>query len=611
MKICSSLAGIQAGRVGGFFAARLAGPLAALCIGLLPSLAARAQELMPQITTATQTTNALRSNSAKAVANCPDRGGLLDSISVPVGQPLNLRVQIGQPAPRGGATFQLNSDDPSIVAAGDRRQGFLPRVFIPEGQTVSNQFTGFGIKVGATRLRLVALTAGFGSGSFPLGAWNLNKGGDERFVDANAATKTCRASDGSNDLSADPARLAQCGTPAKGVAADALSRLLLRGVSGLPGTMCYEITSTSAFGQGQLSASLLTTQSVGGLEYGFSFYKAPQAYEDSADFRKLEFEVTFTPSIGNGNTTRFRAETKIVRPPVVLVHGVWSKAGAWGSDYTKDDPYHSTVAGDYSGSNGARYTTNAPLIQEFVNRGLKAARDKGYAATQADVLGHSMGGILTRLYIGSSTFKRPDNFGQGDVRRLISLDTPHSGSTFPNMVTSLHRLRRLLPQRHACDPGITRRHRSKRRGVLAVQIGCLAGQRRLQHVVHGGGHGRTVVGCGCAGVGEIGLVAPVDGVERDVSGAEGHREDAGLHHRRQARWCKGSVIGHGLRGNGAPLRRGRSVEWGWFGVDAAAAAGSKQQGRGDGNQFADHGVSLGQVDVGAGSAQNGAPATRR
>lgn len=414
----------------------LAAPLLAMLLPL-PALA----DISPGITASDAVPRAMRAPSLSAVAGCPDRGGLLDSISVPVEKPLDLRVQIGVPAPAGGATFQLRSDDPSIVAAGDRRQGFLPRVFIPEGAFVSNTFTVFGIKVGRTQLRLIALTPGFGNGAFPLGAWDLNKGGAERFLDANAASKTCRASDGSSDLSTDPNRLSQCGAPAKGLASDGGSRLLLRGMSGLPGTLCYEITSSSAAGQGEISAPLVTTQTVGSLHYGFSFLKAPESYEDTADFRRLEVEVTFTPGIGNGNTTRFRAETQIVRPPVVLVHGVWSSSGAWDGDYIKNDSFHSTEAADYSGTNGARFTTNAPRIQEFVNRALKATRDKGYAATKADVMGHSMGGILTRMHITGSNFKRPDNFGQGDVRRLITLNTPHSGSTFPNLVTSLHSLR--------------------------------------------------------------------------------------------------------------------------------------------------------------------------
>ena len=159
---------------------------------------AHAQDL-PRIVTPGAFQASARALPSASVAGCPDRGGLLDSISVPVGQPLNLSVLLGAPAPKGGATFQLSSDDPSIVAAGDKRQAFLPRVFVPEGQTVSNEFTIFGIKIGGTRLRLIALTPGFGSNSFPLGAWDVNRGGDERFVDANSSLKTCRASDSSND----------------------------------------------------------------------------------------------------------------------------------------------------------------------------------------------------------------------------------------------------------------------------------------------------------------------------------------------------------------------------------------------------------------------------
>ena len=414
----------------------------AATVWLMATSSAQAQE-QAFIATVGTTLSAKSTRSLAAVAGCPDQGGLLDSVSVPVGQPLDLRVQIGRPAPRGGASFELRSDDPSVVAAGDRRQAFFPRVFIPEGQFVSNPFSIFGIKVGGTRLRLIALTAGFGSGSFPLGAWDLNKGGEERFVDANSPSRTCRASDSSNELSTDPNRLSTCGVAAKGIASDALSQLLLRSVSGLPGTMCYEITSTSTFDQGRIQSPLLSTQRVGNRDYGFSFYKAPENFGDTANFRDVEFEFTFTPSIGNGNTTRFRAKTTIVRPPVILVHGIWSGAGTWDwtGGFTKENAHRTTFAGDYAATNGARFSTNSPLIQGFVSNGLKATRDKGFAVTQADVMGHSMGGILTRLYVDGSQFKRPDNFGKGDVRRLISIDTPHSGSTFPSLVAGLHQVK--------------------------------------------------------------------------------------------------------------------------------------------------------------------------
>lgn len=70
-----------------------------------------------------------------AVAGCPNQGGLLDSVSVQVGEPLELFVVTDQPAPEGGVVLELSSGDPSVVAAGDPLQGFLPRVFVPEGDT--------------------------------------------------------------------------------------------------------------------------------------------------------------------------------------------------------------------------------------------------------------------------------------------------------------------------------------------------------------------------------------------------------------------------------------------------------------------------------------------
>jgi pimeloyl-ACP methyl ester carboxylesterase len=351
---------------------------------------------------------------------------------------LTLAVFIFTPAPPGGAQFQLSSNDPSVAAAGDPRQGFLPVVTIPAGGNVSNVFQIFGIRVGSTQLKITPLTPGFGTSLTPLGTWDVNQPGDQKFVDANPPTNHCRASDSSNDLSTDPNVLATCGSTVKGVGSDGVSQLLLRTVSGLSGTACYQITSSSNFEQGSIQDAVLSTQSVGALQYGFTFYTPPDFFGDTADSRTLQVQFAFTPSIGNGNTTVLQAQTLIIRPPVVLIHGLWSDAGAWSSDFKKENAFRTTYTADYNGTSGSRFSVNAPRIQDFVSRGLQNARAKGYAVTQVDVAGHSMGGILSRLYIGSSQFLRPNNFGSGDIRRLITLDTPHLGSSFANLIVSLH-----------------------------------------------------------------------------------------------------------------------------------------------------------------------------
>jgi len=375
--------------------------------------------------------------------SCPNQSGILDSVSVPVSQPLTLAVVSSIPAPPGGATFQLSSADPSVVAAGDPHQSFLPMVTIPEGQTMSNPFQVFGIKVGSTTLDATAETSGFIGFSVPLGAWDVNPGADPstKFLDANPPTpNTCRAS-GSPNLSTDPTVLSACGRSVKGAVSDGVTQLLMRMVSGLGGTACYSIVSTGPPDQGGVGTDVVATQNVGSLNYGFSFYKSPDGYGDTSDTRQVQVQFTFTPNIGNGNTTQFTANLTVARPPMMLLHGVWADASSWKTKFWVRQPQDSyfVYIGDYGPTHDSSFTTNFTKVQGFVAKALILARTQGnYAATQADVIGHSMGGILTRLYAGSATYMRPDNYNMGDIHRFITLDTPHGGSNFANLVIALH-----------------------------------------------------------------------------------------------------------------------------------------------------------------------------
>jgi triacylglycerol esterase/lipase EstA (alpha/beta hydrolase family) len=378
-----------------------------------------------------------------AGGTCPNQGGILNSVSVPVSKPLELAVVSFQPAPKGGATFELSSADPSIVAAGDPRQSFLPQVTIPEGQTQSNPFFVFGIKVGATTLDAKALTPGFIGFSDPLGAWDVNPGNDPnatKFLDANPQGNTCRAPTSPN-LSTDPNVLSTCGMPVQGAVTDKVTKLLMRMVSGLPGTACYKITSTGPPDQGTVSTDVTGTQSVGSNNDAFSFYTAPDGFGAMSDSRMVQVQFTFTPNIGNGDTTKFTVPLTLVRPPVMLIHGIWSNREAWSGDFWNRKPLSSyfTFAPDYGPTHDSSFTTNQTMVKDFVSNTIQMARAGGYAATQADVVAHSMGGILTRLYAASKDFMRDDNYQKGDVHRFITLDTPHGGTSFANLLVALHK----------------------------------------------------------------------------------------------------------------------------------------------------------------------------
>jgi hypothetical protein len=201
----------------------------ALCSG------AQAQKLpngvLPRVMTDSAPPASL-SPRPNAVPGCPNQGGILNSVTVPVDQPLNLRVVIPAPDPNGAVRFNVSSDNPAFVAAGDRRQGFIPTVTVPAGATQSNPFTIFGIAVGQTLLRITPLSAGYTVTTAPLGAWDINKSGsgsDQKFLDANAPAKLCRDATATT-ISNVATVLAACGKPVKGVASDGVSPLLLRTV---------------------------------------------------------------------------------------------------------------------------------------------------------------------------------------------------------------------------------------------------------------------------------------------------------------------------------------------------------------------------------------------
>ena len=372
-----------------------------------------------------------------APAGCPNYTGVLDSISVPVNKSISLRVVIAS-AVNFDASFRLSSQNTAYVAAGDKVQGFLPVVTIPAGQTASNPFALFGVSVGATRLDIVPLSNGFNPSSFPAGAWDVNKSGgsSSKFVDANPPSASCRDS-GMPTISSTGTVLASCGTSANGVASDGATQLLMRALSGLSGTACYQVTSSSSLDQGTIATPVVTTQPVSGLNYAFSLYKAPVNYGDSSNSRNVTVTFTFTPNVGNANTTSFTADLAVLRPPVVLMHGLWSSPAAWDSSFVRNDGTHTTVPGDYKSTNASRFSVNVPAVKKSVDNALKQFRANMNAGTQVDLVGHSMGGILGRLYANSAQNTRVDNYNLGDVHRIVTLDTPHWGSTLANLLISL------------------------------------------------------------------------------------------------------------------------------------------------------------------------------
>jgi triacylglycerol esterase/lipase EstA (alpha/beta hydrolase family) len=97
----------------------------------------------------------------------------------------------------------------------------------------------------------------------------------------------------------------------------------------------------------------------------------------------------------------------------------------------KRDPRFLVYAHDYFESRADGFLNNVDKPPAAIASALQPLRAAGVAASQVDFIGHSMGGLLARLYVNGYTdldvavmnYRRDDHLWAGDIHKLITLDT--------------------------------------------------------------------------------------------------------------------------------------------------------------------------------------------
>jgi hypothetical protein len=236
-----------------------------------------------------------------------------------------------------------------------------------------------------------------------------------------------------------------------GVVADGTARLLLRGRAAAPGTLAVSLQGSGdprldgkivdAF-SGALVTQVQTNEIAPNLHVGYAVYVAPEDYtviqSDSTSLRNISLGVTYTGGAGTQTTSQ---TLNVVRPPLILAHGLWSDGyTAWstvapGNSASFLQGIRSAIPGirvylaDYSAKNASAFVFNSRVINDTITGALRFYDTGHIAAAQADVIGHSMGGILSRIWAGSPAYKNNiANYKQGNIHKLITFDSPHLGS---------------------------------------------------------------------------------------------------------------------------------------------------------------------------------------
>lgn len=128
---------------------------------------------------------------------------------------------------------------------------------------------------------------------------------------------------------------------------------------------------------------------------------------------------------------------EIARPPVVFIHGLGDNRTCWfeaEQHLRKSKLYknHYNCRVDYEDTNTSTFNDNIGVVYDGIIEAQRRAISQGYMATKCDLVGHSMGGILARLFVERGGRKE-------DVNRIITVNTPHSGSELGDIVTK-HKL---------------------------------------------------------------------------------------------------------------------------------------------------------------------------
>jgi len=248
----------------------------------------------------------------------------------------------------------------------------------------------------------------------------------------------------------------QEGTVMEGAVTDGVTRLLLRMEAGDTNPVTFALEgegSNPETDNGFLQAienqdsarknqSLTVTPvSTDNKNYVFAVYRAPENFvrqNNTGDLRISERTITIKAQANN--QTIAAEDIKLVRPPVILVHGLWAGPDMWWKDgfafaLASEWPGIWIFRVDYGSTNDEEFDVNKNKIKDMIEKVRKQYRSEEYspkriAMVQADVVGHSMGGLLARIWVGAGEdiYERKNNFYEGDINKLITLDSPHYGS---------------------------------------------------------------------------------------------------------------------------------------------------------------------------------------
>jgi len=168
--------------------------------------------------------------------------------------------------------------------------------------------------------------------------------------------------------------------------------------------------------------------------FGQAQFFAPQNYfkesltlpDDYGPARRLQVQFCFQNAGGADRLCR-SAALQIVRPDVVLMHGLWSGSEEWDLPLEDETSIDEVKTADYRATNASSFAENRFEPQKAMFDLCVSNFSRNIVGAQVDYAGHSMGGNLARVYLAQAAPYKT-------IHRLYTLNTPHLGSPLANLL---------------------------------------------------------------------------------------------------------------------------------------------------------------------------------
>jgi PKD repeat protein/pimeloyl-ACP methyl ester carboxylesterase len=242
--------------------------------------------------------------------------------------------------------------------------------------------------------------------------------------------------------------------PMRGLSADGVSQLLVRAIVPSAGVVTFQAvdpsdpqnllhSATLQSLDGASSGPVVSANTVALLNGKYAAFVVVPPIQDfvrpnsSSDGQRYNRSMDVIASFSaSGGVIMNSRNITIMRPPLALIHGLWSSSSTWAT-WSPIAALSKLVLVDYKDTHSSSFATNVPIVAAQVTQAIRLRNEHDKIMTgRVDVIAHSMGAVLVRHW-AANTFNSDqtidpylniESYLSGAVHKMVMVNSPQWGA---------------------------------------------------------------------------------------------------------------------------------------------------------------------------------------